>query len=401
MPDQRGGEGQNPAAKNPSETVASASLRQAGAVHDINQMLAVIMGRAELLLMREGTGSRREDLEAIVLATGDAASMIKRMQMGLPPGQGDGSAPAVNLRDAVLAVSLMIRPGGTGNWTGAENDDTPGSWVLDPDVPADLFTSVPGQVVREVLSNLIINALEVLPNGGRIRIEAAAQQGRVCLSVADNGPGLDKEVAKHIFESGYSSSGEDFRGVGLAGSRQLLKCFDGRLDLGPKQEVGARFLVDLPRVDDVPEVDVEKASRDVEPKSRPAGFSVLVVDDETVVREMLTDVLTELDCRVTSFRDANSALEGFAPGEFGLALVDQSLPGRTGLELASRLREKDRTLVIVLITGWGQEELLARVDPAIVDQTGTKPLKWSRLNEILDMSASLNRRRREAAPETE
>lgn len=399
MPDQRGGEGHNPAAKIPSDTAAASSLRKAGAVHDINQMLAVIMGRAELLLMREGTGPRREDLEAIVLATGDAASMIKRLQMGLPLGRSDGNAAAVNLRDAVRAVSLMIRPEGTGSWAGADNDDEPGSWVLDPDVPADLFTSVPGQVVREVLSNLLINALEVLPKGGHIRIGAAAHKGRVILSVTDNGPGLDKEVARHIFESGFSSSGEDFRGVGLAGSRQLLKCFDGRLNLGPKQEVGAQFLVDLPQVDEVPRIDVEKSSQDPEREPRPAGFPVLVVDDETVVRDMLTDVLTELDCKVAAYRDANSALEGFAPGEFGLALVDQSLPGRTGLELASLLREQDRSLVIVLITGWGQEELLARVDPAIVDQTATKPLEWSRLNEILDKGAGLNRRRRMAETE--
>ncbi len=399
MPDQRGGKGQSPAPKTPSETAVASTLRQAGAVHDINQMLAVIMGRAELLLMREGAGSSREDLEAIVLAAGDAASMIKRLQVGLPPGQRDGSAATVNLRDAVHAVSLMIRPGGTGRWTGPENDDTPGSWVFDPDVPADLFTSVPGQVVREVLSNLLVNALEVLPAGGRIRIAAAADGGRVCLSVTDNGPGLDKKVAERIFEPGFSSSGEEFRGVGLAGSRQLLKCFDGRLNLDSQQEIGARFVVDLPLVEGVPPDEVKKSSRDPEHESRPAGFPVLVVDDELVVREMLTDVLTELDCRVTSHRDAGSALEKFTPGEYGLALVDQSLPGRTGLELAALLREQDRSLVIVLITGWGHEELLARVDPAIVDQSATKPLEWSRLNEILDEGAGLYHRRRMAEDE--
>jgi len=399
MPDQHGGGGQKPAAKNPSDSVAAASLRRAGAMHDINQMLAVIMGRAELLIMRDGSDSCREDLEAIVLATGDAASMIKRLRMGLPPKQGDGAAAAVNLADAVDAVSLLIRPQVTGSWAGAENDGAPGSWVFDANVPADLFTPVPGQVVREVLSNLLINALEVMPDGGHIRIGASAHEGRVILSVSDNGPGLDKEVARHIFESGFSSSGEDFRGVGLAASRQLLKCFDGRLNLGPNQEVGALFLVDLPRTDGVLPVVVEKSSQEPEPGTRPAGFSVLVVDDDSGVREMLTEVLTELDCRVTSFRDAKSAQEGFVSGKFGLALVDQSLPGLTGLELASRLREQDRSLVIVLITGWGREEILNGVDPSIVDQTATKPLEWSRLKEILDKGADLNRRRRQADAE--
>ncbi|MEN8005966.1 MAG: ATP-binding protein [Candidatus Krumholzibacteriota bacterium] len=394
MPEKRGGGDRNPAANNHSETSAAALLRKAGAVHDINQMLAVIVGRAELLLMREGSGSRREDLEAIVLAAGDAAAMIKRLQRGLPEDQRDGSAAVVNLRDAVRAVSLLIRPEGTGSWAKAGHDESPGSWVLEQDVPADLFSSVPGQVVREVLSNLLINALEVLPAGGRINIAASARQGRVTLSVTDNGPGLDKDLAGRIFEPGFSSSGEEFRGVGLAGSRQLLKCFDGRLDLDSEQGIGARFLVDLPRIDRVVHAAEEKNRGETEPGSRPAGFPVLVVDDDTGVRDMLTDVLTELDCRVTPFRDAHSALEGFAPGKFGLALVDQSLPGRSGLELASLLRKQDQSLVIVLITGWGREELLAGADKAIVDLTATKPLEWKRLNEILDKSADLLRQRR-------
>jgi len=399
MSDQPGDKDRIPAGQNPEETVQDASLRQAGVVHDVNQMLAVILGRAELLLQREGPGSRREDLAAIVLATSDAAAMLKRLQRGLPPRQGQGDNVSVNLREEVRAVLLMIRPEGAGRWTGPQENSGDRSWVLDLAVPADLFTSVPGQVVREVLSNLLVNALEVLPDGGCIRVDATAKPERVVLTITDNGPGLDKSTAHRIFEPGFTSSGSEFRGIGLAGSRQLLKCFDGRLDLGSDQVRGAQFLLDLPRIQPAPAEVPVGSFGPAGKESRPASLPVLVVDDEPAVRDMLTDVLTELDCRVVAARDAKSALDGFLPGAFGLALLDQSLPGRSGLELAARLRELDPCLAIVLISGWGQDELLTRVDPAIVDMTATKPLEWTRIIELLDRGESLNRRRRNSGSE--
>jgi len=399
MPDQRGKNVRYPANQYPADTVEGASLRQAGVVHDVNQMLAVIMGRAELLQQREVSDSRREDLGAIILAAGDAAAMLKRLQRGLPPPQGQGDQAAVNLREAAQAVSLLIRPEKTRRWAQPEDDPGPQSWVFDLAVPADLFTSVPGQVVREVLSNLLVNALEVLPDGGIIRVDAGADQGRVVMTVTDNGSGLDKETAHRIFEPGFTSSNGEFRGIGLAGSRQLLKCYDGRLDLGPDQGPGAQFQLDLPRVEPTSGVTESETSRPAGQDSRPISFPVLVVDDEPAVRDMLSDVLTELDCRVTAVPDAKSAIDRFVPGEFGLALVDQTLPGQSGLELAARLREKDPFLAIVLITGWGQEQVLASVDPAIVDMTATKPLEWTRIIELLDRGESLNRQRREAASE--
>lgn len=397
MSDQPGNKG--PAEQYSTGAVEGASLRQAGVVHDVNQMLAVIMGRAELLQQRERSDSPREDLEAIILAAGDAAAMLKRLQRGLPPPQGQGDQAAVNLQEAARAVSLLIRPEKTRRWAKSEEDPGQQSWVFDLAVPADLFTCVPGQVVREVLSNLLVNALEVLPDGGTIRVDAGADQGRVVMTVTDNGPGLDKKTAHRIFEPGFTSRGGEFRGIGLAGSRQLLKCFDGRLDLGPDQGSGAQFQLDLPRIEPTGTVTGTETSPPAGQDSRPASFPVLVVDDEPAVREMLSDVLTELDCRVTAVRDAKSAIDRFVPGEFGLALVDQTLPGRSGLELAALLREQDPFLAIILITGWGQEQVLASVDPAIVDMTATKPLEWTRIIELLDRGERLNRQRREAVSE--
>ena len=114
MSDKRGGGDQTPATSHPSDPSTAALLRQAGAAHDINQMLAVILGRTELLLMREETGSRRDDLEAIALAASDAAAMVKRLQRGLPPGQTDQHVALIRCRlvpGRFSLVHLTILPG--------------------------------------------------------------------------------------------------------------------------------------------------------------------------------------------------------------------------------------------------------------------------------------------------
>ena len=353
-------------------------------------MLAVIMGRAELLLERGLNAGIADDLRAIILAADDAAAMLKRLRRGVPQRDREEEA-AVNLRRAAEAVGLLIRPPMTGKWGLPAAGGGP-RWDFTWDVPADLHTSVPGQVMREVLSNLLVNALEVMPTGGNIRLDAMADPARVRVTVADDGPGLDNETARRIFEPGFTSREGDFRGIGLAGSRQLLKCFDGRLELAAGQEPGAAFVLDLPRAAAPPTGSAEPVASAA---AAAAGLDVLVVDDETGVREMLTDVLTALGCRVTAARDATEGLEAFGRGGFDLALLDQTLPGRSGLDLAGALRERDPHLVVVLVSGWGQEEVLAGADPAVVDLTAYKPLPWNRIREILAQATGIHQQRKD------
>lgn len=364
------------------------AVGRAGAVHDINQMLGVITGRAELLMHREAAGPFQEDLQAIALAAHDAAAMLRRYHRGIPHEARDGQEAAVNLHSAAEAVALLIRPAAGRRWTEPADGPTETGWVFERDVPQHLFTSVPGQVVREVLSNLLVNALEVLPDGGHILLDAMADPERVILTVADDGPGLDKETARRIFEPGFTTHEGEFRGIGLAGSRQLLKCFDGRLNISPHRGPGAMFMLDLPRVQPPPEKDTPKEPIGGD-RLQVAGLRVLVVDDEPSVRDMLGDVLAELKCEVACAGNAAKAIEIFKPGGFDLAIIDQTLPGATGLNLASDLRERDARLVVALISGWGQEEVLAGADPAVVDMVATKPLEWKRITEILDKAAGL------------
>lgn len=177
--------------------------------------------------------------------------------------------------------------------------------------------------------------------------------------------------------------------MGLAGCRALLEPFGGTLTLAPERGPGAVFVISLPLAQDVlspePETEPGLVGVALEPGE------ILVVDDEPAVQEMLSDVLTELGWQPSVAVNAAQALEIFSPGRFLVALVDQSLPGVTGLELASELREMDQRLVLVLVTGWGNEDIMSRAPASGIDITEEKPLALAKIRSILGQADALLR----------
>ncbi|MDX2472614.1 MAG: response regulator, partial [Candidatus Krumholzibacteria bacterium] len=210
------------------------------------------------------------------------------------------------------------------------------------------------------------------------------------MRVADNGPGLPDGGPEDVFVRGVSRSGEKGRGLGLPGCRPGLAGVGGHLTAEPNTGNGAVFALDLP-------VGRERARTEGPGEASAPAIRVLVVDDEAVVREMLQDVLVELGCEVQACRDGRATLADYVSGSAEVALIDQNLPGLSGLELATRLRVGDPCLSIVMVTGWEQDDSLAGADPAVVDQKAGKPLELARIREILRDGQQLNQERRAAA----
>ncbi len=124
------------------------------------------------------------------------------------------------------------------------------------------------------------------------------------------------------------------------------------------------------------------------------GRSVLIVEDEPAVREMFGEMMIELGCEATLVRDSAQALDVFASDTFDVVFLDQSLPGMQGDELASILRDRDPAVAIVLVSGWGRENVLAGADTNHVDLTAAKPLEILRVVELLSEGSALAERRR-------
>lgn len=338
-------------------------LAIAGVVHDVNQMLAVVIGRAGLLLQTEKDPDLIRHARAMELAAGDAARMLRRLHQS--PGLPVAAVEPICARDIVEQVHLLVWP-----------TDSP-KLVWQNKVPPGTGVGIPAPVLREVLCNLLLNALAGIPVTGEILVEVApAQTDRVILKMVDNGPGLPAGDPEHIFIPGVTGSGDLRRGIGLAACRQLLEGVGGTLTAAKNDVGGATFILDLP-------VAVAVAAPEALSTDVPAPVAVMVVDDEAVVREMLDDVLDSWGCGVQTYRDAADVMQNYQSGSAKVALVDRNLPGTDGLELASLLRKNDPLLYIVLMSGWQRDP--EQTEPAVadIDRQVAKPLPLSELAEIL------------------
>jgi len=334
-------------------------------------MLAVIAGRLGLLLDMVTDPRLTTHLQAMETACRDAAAMVRR----LGGDEAAGGDAACDPEQAARTAALLVQPA----------DAETRGLECRVEIPTGLTAGIPGQILREVLVNLLLNAREAMGNKGTVRISGRAEGGRIRLEVADDGPGVEPELAARLFEPGVSGGSLPRRGIGLAGCRQLLSRHDGSLELADTESRGAVFVLDLPAVDRAParQAAPRRQAPSSSGRAEEGRLGVLVVDDESSVRDMLAEVLPELGCAVTTVADGEAAVSSFRPGAFQVAMLDQNLPGMSGVELAERLRRDDSSLVVMLMTGWGKERNTAEATESVIDFRMRKPMEFKELQRLL------------------
>ena len=369
----------------------------AGAVHDVRQMLAVITGRVGLLHRHAQDPLLVKNLDAMELAAAGAEQILSRLLISANGDHEPHESPG-DLWRALQQSASLIQPEPETQWQWGGHVQHGGSsrvWTMMADFSEGCLTTIPEKILREVLNNLLLNALGVMPEGGVMQVELESQPDAWKLTLQDSGPGIPQELSERIFEMGYSNSGKDGRGIGLGYCHNLLKSFGGKLELSSNEQPGACFELTLPK-SDVAGIDVlENESVRHASGQAPTDFHphILIVDDELPVREMLGDVFEELGCRSKVARDAPDAERIFSTCTFEMAIIDQSLPGMSGLDLAIRLRKLDPRLVLVLISGWGTEEILDRAHQTDVDLVAVKPITLEKMVQLLNEAGVLYHQR--------
>jgi PAS domain S-box-containing protein len=265
----------------------------------------------------------------------------------------------------------------------------------------ELKVELPGEVLRlrgdpvrlaQVVSNLLNNAARYTEGRGRITLGAWREEGFAVLSVRDNGAGIEPDVLPHIFDmfmqAGRTAHSQGGLGIGLTLARRLLDLHGGRIDAfsaGPGK--GSEFVVRLPLLSwgasAAPRADaVRRRPRDAE-----ASRKVLVVDDNVDAASSLGMVLRHLGHQVRVVHDGAAALEAVATAPPDVVLLDISMPGMDGLEVARRMRAGvlSAPLRIVAVSGLGQEEDRRRAREAGFDDHVVKPVAVDRLPAILGL----------------
>jgi CheY-like chemotaxis protein/two-component sensor histidine kinase len=253
--------------------------------------------------------------------------------------------------------------------------------------------------LAQVFSNLLNNATKYTPEGGHIGLTAEWQGSEVMVTVKDNGIGIPADVQDGIFEMFTQierplEKGYQGLGIGLTLVKRLVEMHGGRIKVRSEGiGKGSEFRVRLPILAESPVAEPQPVQDGA--AAKPTRFRILVVDDNKAAADMLGRVVEMLGNEV---RTAYGGLQGVeAAAEFrpDMVLMDLGMPTVNGYEATRSIREQmwGKDMVLVALTGWGQEEDKQRTKEAGFDYHLVKPAKPSELQWLL---AALNKKSRKA-----
>jgi CheY-like chemotaxis protein len=317
-----------------------------GVAHDFNNQLTVINGCADLLLDEAPPGEPAHGLADEIRRAGEQAASLTRQLLAF--GRRQITAPTIlDLNDVVREVEKMLRRL-IGEHIELATDLEPAGARVKAD---------PGLMVQ-LLMNLAVNARDAMPDGGRLTVRTQVIKGRVRLMVADTGVGMDAQTKAHIFEPFFTTkpAGEG-TGIGLATVHGIVEQSGGSIAVESAPGSGTTFRIELPScVDALPAPETLRPAR-AQPVSRE---TVLLVEDEDLVRSLAQRVLEQRGYRVFAAQGATDALDLHSqiPGRVDLVVTDVVMPGLGGRQLAERLRERQPDLPVLFMSGYTTDDVL-------------------------------------------
>lgn len=350
------------------ETLRALGELAGGAAHHLNNLLTIVVGRIQLL--RRGASEERiaRPLEIVERAAKDGAEVVRRLQQFA--GMRRGTQPrAVQLDEIVADVLEMTR----GRW-----QDAARAAGVEISVETTLAATPPiagdPPALRELLTNLVLNAVDALPAGGRITIETGVKDGAVVLAVTDTGVGMPDDVQRRAHEPFFTTKGVKATGLGLSVAYGIARRHGGELTIQSELGRGTTVRVALPAADE--------PARAVPPVAASARGPrrILLVDDEDEVRRALAEMLASAGHTVVPAADGVEALRLLEsdPG-IDLVVTDLVMPAMTGWDLAATIKARQPAL----ITGWGDVADAEKGTPADVDFVLQKPVMLEALHEAV------------------
>lgn len=335
-----------------------------GIAHDFNNLLTVVIGSTEMLdaAGSEADSVRRELTSRIREAAERAAALTRQLLAFARRQQFDIQVTDLNhLIVETLALLSRVLP-----------SDIAIESRLDPGL--DAVWADPSQL-EQVIMNLALNARDAMPDGGllqfttaNVRLAAPLPTEKamippgdyVVLTVSDNGVGMDPAIVAHVFEPFFTTKPDGSgTGLGLATVFGIVKQSDGFIVVESELDRGTAFTIYLPRTTEVAaQAETRDRSRSSESTSGPR--TILVVDDDPNVRDVVTQMLVAGGYTVLVSASAQSALDQAAQHDFRIDLVvsDLVMPNARGTELVAELRRRSpRPLRVLYVSGYSEERL--------------------------------------------
>src|SRR5262249_7510093 len=306
-------------------------------------------GYSELLLGEAGStkGSKpAKYLQIVVNAAHDAARIVNRLAHFYRPSSAGDIHESVQLAKVIEQVITLTQPRWQDQATADGIDiEVKVSVQGNPEVLGD-----PSEL-RELLTSLVFNAVDAMPNGGTISIRTWSDAEVAVLEVEDAGTSMGEEARARCLEPFFTTRGQKAAGLGLALVSGIVQRHQGTLEIQTELGFGTKVAVRLP----VKSIIQPRVSGNGERLTQ--SLRILAVDDQPMLTEMLVEYLQAESHKVFTANSADAALKQMQEvPDFDLVITDKAMPGMNGLEFAHAVRQFRPEMPIMLLTGFGEEE---------------------------------------------
>jgi signal transduction histidine kinase/CheY-like chemotaxis protein/tetratricopeptide (TPR) repeat protein len=337
-----------------------------GVAHDFNNLLSVVLGKLQEVLNSQGLPMESERrLRSAEKAALDGAAIVRRLQDFSRLRRASDFAPLrlAELVEDVLEFTRVRRA----------KDRRQGNRSIEVrvEISEDLFVPGDASELREVFTNLVLNAVSAMPEGGQLSFFATTKDDRVTIQVEDTGVGMTEEVRESLFDPYFTTREKDGLGLGMSIVLGIILRHRGSVRVESTPGEGSRIFVELPLAA-APEAAAPVAVRN-EVSSAAQGGRVLVVDDEESVRELLESALTRAGYDCVPVGDGRMAQAELERAEFDAVVTDLGMVPVSGRDLAAWIRARELGCAVLLVTGWSGEIDAAKAAEWGVDRVLPKP----------------------------
>ncbi len=368
-----------------SEKLKSVGLVASGISHEINNILAIIMGRAEILQRGFNDDSElKEGLRLIIKAGENGAEIVSKM---LTFAKSDAKTSDYVFIDMSLLIRQSIdftEP----RWKNIAQSkgvnyhiDTTGI-----DKTHEAFCNSTEMV--EVFINIINNALDAMPEGGCLSFSVKSDKNTVFINISDTGIGMSEDDRKTIFDPFFTTRLPQGTGLGMSIVYSIIKRHGGKIEVESEIGKGTTFNLNIP-------IHKERA-QSIVPLSEPSSgkitkkLRILVVDDEMDICKIIDDFLTADGHIVKTVNSGAEAIEQIRKEQFDLVLSDLAMPDKTGYDVITALNKLERRPKIGIITGWSEELNSLNKEAMKVDFIMKKPLHLSEIARRINDTFTIN-----------
>ena len=371
-----------------SEKLRALGELAGGVAHDFNNVLAAILGRVQLVMMRlappPGKPEKRksmvelkESLKIIERAALDGAETVRRIQEFARTPREDTTQyfDSVDINEIIQHVLEFTRA----RWK--DNAEAKGIlFKIQKSLPHLHPVAGNASELREVFINLINNALDAMPEGGSIKVRSLRDDDQVVVQMEDTGRGIPRTLQDRIFDPFFTTKGPQSTGLGLSVSYGIINRHRGTITVDSREGQGTTFSISLPIFDEV----VERREKERPQVSIQGKAKILVIEDEEEVRKLLAAILTENGHEVEVAFDGLQGIELFERQRFDLVLTDLGMPGLSGWQVAKKVKSIDEKVPVALITGWNVKLDESEMKKSGVDLVIQKPFQVSQVIRLVE-----------------